>query len=169
TTKMVAMPTLKPASPGGQRGALRATKLAQPISGQNVANPVSPPPNKHSMRQPRIPRSALRDIDLSLARMAIQRQKIVYGEDIAQIYQERQEQWAQRALKSGYRSVIAVPLILREQSIGAFILYTARPLTISSRDTFLLSTAAIQTSIAIQNAKLYAEVKDKNAALERAN
>jgi signal transduction histidine kinase/HAMP domain-containing protein len=169
TTKMVALPTVKSSSPSGKRGALRATRLAQPISGQNVANPVNTLPNKHGIRQPRIPRSALRDIDCSLARMAIQRQKIVYGEDIAQIYQERKEQWAQRALESGYRSVIAVPLILREQPIGAFILYTAKPHTVSSRDTFLLSTASVQTSIAIQNAMLYAEVKDKNAALERAN
>jgi signal transduction histidine kinase len=169
TTKLVAMPTLKSPPSSTKGGALRATKLAQPISGQHITNPVHAPPNKHSMRQPRIPRSALRDIDLSLARMAIQHQKIVYGEDIAQIYQERQEQWAQRALENGYRSVIVVPLILREQAIGAFILYIARPLTVSSRDTFLLSTAAVQTSIAIQNAMLYAEVKDKNAALERAN
>src|SRR5262249_273034 len=85
TTKMVAMPTLK-SSASAKRGASRATKLAQPISGQRVANPAHALPHKHSMRQPRIPRSALRDIDLSLARMAIQHQKIVYGEDIAQIY-----------------------------------------------------------------------------------
>jgi signal transduction histidine kinase/HAMP domain-containing protein len=160
TTKMVALPTLKSSSSSGKRVALRATKLAQPVNAS---------PQKHSVRQPRIPRSALRDIDLSLARMAIQRQKIVYAEDIAQIYQERQENWAHRALESGYRSVIAVPLILREQPIGVFILYTADSHPVSSRDTFLLSTAAMQTSIAIQNAMLYAEVKDKNAALERVN
>ena len=169
TTKMVAMPSLKSSSPSGQRLALRATKLAQPTSGQNTTNPANTSPYKHSMRQLRIPRSALRDIDLSLARMAIQRQKIVYGENIAQIYQERKDSWAHIALESGYRGAIAVPLILREQPVGAFILYTAEPHTVSSRDTFLLSTAAIQTSIAIQNAMLYAEVKDKNAALERAN
>jgi signal transduction histidine kinase len=169
TTKMVALPTLKSSSPSGKRSALRATKLAQPTSGQHAANTGNTPPYKHNVRQPRLPRSALRDIDLSLARMAIQRQKIVYAEDIAQIYQERKENWAYRALESGYRSVIAVPLMLREQPLGAFILYTANPHTVSSRDTFLLSTAAMQTSIAIQNAMLYAEVKVKNTALERAN
>ena len=169
TTKMVALPTLKASSPSAKRSALRATKLAQSTPGQSTANTGNTPPYKHNVRQPRLPRSALRDIDLSLARMAIQRQKIVYAEDIAQIYQERQENWAYRALESGYRSVITVPLMLREQPIGAFILYTANPYTVSSRDTFLLSTAAMQTSIAIQNAMLYAEVKVKNAALERAN
>jgi signal transduction histidine kinase/HAMP domain-containing protein len=169
TTKIAALPIRKSSLPNGKRAALRATKLAQPIPEHTMTNPVNTSPHKHSVRQPRLPRSALRDIDLSLARMAIQHQKIVYGEDMAQIYQERQENWAYRAMESGYRSVIAVPLILREQPIGAFILYTADPHTISSRDTFLLSTAAMQTSIAIQNAMLYAEVTDKNAALERAN
>jgi signal transduction histidine kinase len=169
TTKMVAVPRVKSSSPSGKRVALRVAKLAQPIPGQNVANPVNAPPHKHSARQLRIPRSALRDIDRSLARMAIQRQKIVYGENIAQIYQERKDNWAHIALQNGYHSAIAVPLILREQPMGVFILYTAEPHTVSSRDKFLLSTVAMQTSIAIQNAMLYAEVKDKNAALERAN
>ncbi len=104
-----------------------------------------------------------------LARMAMQKQKIIYGEDIAAIYQERGEAWSQMALEAGYRYVIAVPLLLQEQPIGVFILYDDRPHEVTSRDTFLLSAAAIQTSMAIQNALLFAEVKDKNAALERAN
>ncbi len=45
--------------------------------------------------------------------------------------------------------------------------YGDKPYQVSRRDTFLLSTAAIQTAMAIQNALLFAEVKDKNAALER--
>src|SRR5438067_11492971 len=73
------------------------------------------------------------------------------------------------ALEVGYYSVIAVPLLLRDQVIGAVVLYGDRPCQMRRRDTFLLSTAAIQTSMAIQNALLFAEVKDKNAALERAN
>jgi signal transduction histidine kinase len=169
TTKLAALPTIKSSSGNGKHATLRPTKRSQATSRQTITNSVKTPPYKHSFRQPRIPRSALRDIDLSLARMAIQRQKIVYGEDINQIYQERKDQWASIALENGYHGAIAVPLILREQPIGAFILYTAEPHKVSSRDTFLLSTAAMQTSMAIQNAMLYAEVKDKNAALERAN
>jgi signal transduction histidine kinase len=65
--------------------------------------------------------------------------------------------------------VIAVPLLLQDQAIGAFILYADEPHSISSRDTFLLSTAAIQAAMAIQNALLFAEVKEKNSALEQAN
>ena len=99
----------------------------------------------------------------------MQKQKIVYGEDIARIHQERGETWARMALEVGFRSVMAVPLLLQEQSIGVFILYDDKPHQVTSEDTFLLKNVAVQAAIAIQNALLFAEVKDKNAALERVN
>ncbi len=123
----------------------------------------------YGLRRPRIPRSALRDLDMILARMVIQRHKIAYGEDIKAIYQERKENWAKMALDAGYRSAIAVPLLFQDQAIGACILYGDTPRPVSSRDTFLLSTAAVQASVAIQNALLFVEVKEKNADLERAS
>jgi len=147
TTKMAAIPN--PAS--GKRKAVRTTQTT------------------YGIRRPRIPRVALRDLDMILARMAIQKLKIASGEDIATIYQQRHDNWARIALEAGYHSVIAVPLLLQDQAIGAFILYSDAPYQVSSQDTFLLSTAAIQASMAIQNALLFAEVKEKNAALERAN
>src|SRR5437879_9955945 len=64
---------------------------------------------------------------------------------------------------------MAVPLVLQEQSIGVFILYDDKPHQVTSEDTFLLKNVAVQAAIAIQNALLFAEVKDKNAALERVN
>jgi signal transduction histidine kinase/HAMP domain-containing protein len=125
--------------------------------------------HSHDGRPSRIPNHALRELDMLLTRMTKQKQKIVYGEDIPAIYKERHEDWARLALEAGYCSAISVPLILQDQAIGAFILYAEEARPISSRDTFLLSTAALQTSMAIENALLFAEVKDKNAALERAN
>jgi signal transduction histidine kinase len=159
TTKMaaIAVPAkrLDPTS-SGKRSAIRAPKLTSQTE-------------QISMRVPRIPRPALRDLDMILARMSMQKQKIACGEDIHMIYQERGEVWARMALESGYYSVIAVPLLLQDQVIGAIVLYGDRPNQVSRRDTFLLTTAAIQAAMAIQNALLFAEVKDKNAALERAN
>ncbi|GCE27908.1 hypothetical protein KDA_33920 [Dictyobacter alpinus] len=153
TKKMAAMPNTRTAHSDAQPGALRARIPVQ----------------SKSIQATRIPNHALRELDMMLARMAIQRQKIVYGEDIASIYQNRQEHWARLALEAGYYSAIAVPLLLQDQAIGAFILYTEKSYPISQRDTFLLSSASLQTSMAIENALLFAEVKDKNAALERAN
>jgi len=64
---------------------------------------------------------------------------------------------------------MAVPLLLQEQPMGVFILYDDKPHQVTREDTFLLKNAAVQAAIAIQNALLFAEVKDKNAALERVN
>src|SRR5205823_8227494 len=122
-----------------------------------------------AVRVPGIPAPALRDPCMILARMSMQTQKIGCGEDLQMIYQERGGAWARMALEAGYYSVIAVPLLLQDQVIGAIVLYGDRPYQVSRRDTFLLSTAAIQAAMAIQNTLLFAEVKDKNAALERAN
>lgn len=158
TTKLAAMPAplSRPANGNGNQYALRTPKLTAPLK-------------PYGQRRPRIPRPALRDLDMILARKVMQKQKIAYGEDISRIYQESGESWAYMALEAGYRSVIAVPLLLQEQAIGAIMLYDNYPYQVNSRDTFLLSTAAIQAAIAIQNALLFAEVTDKNAALERVN
>jgi signal transduction histidine kinase len=161
TTKMAAIsvpPARRPASPtaSGKRRALRAPRL-------------TPPAPAYTPLLPRIPQTALRELDMTLARMAMQKQKIVYAEDITAIYRERGEVWAHAALESGYRSVIAVPMLLQEQVVGAFILYDDEARSVIQSDTFLLTTAAIQLAMAIQNALLFAEVKDKNAALERVN
>jgi len=159
TTKMAAItaPAKRSVpSSSGKRLAIRAPKLTSQT--EQVA-----------LRIPSIPRPALRDLDMILARMAMQKQKIACGEDVQMIYQERGEAWARMALEAGYCSVIAVPLLLQDQVIGAVVLYGDRPYQVSRRDTFLLSTAAIQAAMAIQNTLLFAEVKDKNAALERVN
>src|SRR5438132_3543328 len=153
---MAVIPGLRPGNSHGKRNARGTKQRGQPSA-------------SYAMRRPRIPRPALRDLDMILARMAMQKQKITYAEDIAPIYQERGETWSRMALEGGYRYVIAVPLLLQEQPIGVFILYDDKPYQVNSRDTFLLSTAAIQAAMAIQNALLFAEVKDKNAALERVN
>ncbi len=154
TTKMAAIPGPRPGASNGKR--IGAAQRRQPTP-------------SYGLRRPRIPRLALRDLDMVLARMAMQKQKIIYGEDIATIYQERGEAWSHMALEAGYRYVIAVPLLLQEQPIGVFILYDDKPHQVTNRDTFLLRTVSIQATMAIQNALLFAEVKDKNAALERVN
>lgn len=155
TTKMVALPSSRNNSPSGKRTALRATKPSQ----ETVPE----------LRHPRIPSAALHDLDISLALMAIETRRIVYGDDISVIYQKSKDTWARKALEAGYCSAIAVPLLFQEQAIGAFILYTDEIHRVSGRDRFLLSNASLQASVAIQNVLLFAQVKEKNAALERAN
>ena len=157
TTKLAAIPNgaaRSATTPSGKRPAIRASRLT---------------PEPYGLRRPRIPRPALRDIDLMLARMAMQKQRITYAENVDTLYQERGETWARMALEAGYQSAIAVPLVLQDQAIGAVMLYSDRPVQVTGGDKFLFSTAAIQAAMAIQNALLFSEVKNKNAALERAN
>ncbi len=157
TTKMAVIPTRPTHTASGKRAALRVPKIVKEQS--------TPSSQQHA----HIPHQALRELDMSLARLVIQRLKIAYGADVEKIYRERGEVWAGLAHNAGYQSAIAVPLLLQDRAIGAFILYRDQPYQVNPRDTFLLSTAAIQASMAIQNALLFAEVKEKNAALERAN
>ena len=157
TTKMAAVSKTRSSSASGKRSIIRPPQLALPTA-------------PYGLRLPRIPRPVLRDLDMTLARMAMQKRKIVCAEDVAVINQkQRGEAWAHMALEEGYRSIIAVPLLLQEQAIGAFILYRDIPYLMTSHDTFPLSTTANQAAMAIENALLFAEVKEKNAALERVN
>ena len=170
TTKMVALPASVSAKRRAVNASQTSTEQAQ-HTGQTGQNPRTAhvPQSTYGLRRPRIPRAALRDLDMILARMVIQRRKIAYAEDVEAVYESRKEGWTRLALDAGYRSVMAVPLISQEHAIGAIMLYSDTPMQVSSRDTFLLSTAAIQASMAIQNALLFAEIKEKNGALERAN
>jgi signal transduction histidine kinase len=156
TTKMVAIPTARPGASSDKHKAIGATKLNQPTV-------------PYGLRRPRIPRPALRELDQHLAHITMQKHKLVFCEDIVAIYKEQGEVWALMALEAGFRSVMAVPLLLQEQPIGVFILYDDKAHQVTSEDIFLLKNAAVQAAIAIQNALLFAEVKDKNAALERVN
>ncbi len=158
TTKLAAIPNfgMRANSPSGKRSIIRPPRLALQEA-------------PFGRRRTRIPDTALRELDMTLARSAMQKQKIVYREDVSLVNQKHSEPWTRMALEAGYRSVIAVPLQLQEQSIGAFMLYRETPYQMSNQDTFPLSTAAVQAAMAIQNALLFAEVKEKNAALERVN
>ncbi|GHO45339.1 sensor histidine kinase [Ktedonospora formicarum] len=154
TTKMVALSTFGRSHSSNQN---------------NYPIPTAAPTPDSKTAPSRIPRSALRELDTLLAQMVMHKKNIAYREDINGIHQEQGEHWAQLAFDMGYHSVIAVPILLQDQAIGAIMLYTNAPRTVSDHETFLLSTAAIQAAIAIQNTLLFAEVKEKNAALERAN
>jgi HD-GYP domain-containing protein (c-di-GMP phosphodiesterase class II) len=57
--------------------------------------------------------------------------------------------------------LLAVPIIQRGRSIGVITIYTSKPRDFSQDEIDLLSTFASQASIAIENAKLYANMKEQ--------
>jgi signal transduction histidine kinase len=72
-------------------------------------------------------------------------------------------------LAEGYRSVLAVPIIQGEKLIGGIVLGRRVDGGYSDREIDLLRTFANGCSIAIEHARLFLEVGQKNTALELAS
>jgi HD-GYP domain-containing protein (c-di-GMP phosphodiesterase class II) len=66
---------------------------------------------------------------------------------------------AKVAQKEGLAGMLAVPITQRGKAIGVITTYTSEPRDFSRGEVELLSTFASQASIAIENAKLYEEMK----------
>jgi signal transduction histidine kinase/putative methionine-R-sulfoxide reductase with GAF domain len=71
---------------------------------------------------------------------------------------------------SGWRSATWVPLVRDGQGIGTIVLTDPRPgASLSEKQLALLRTFASQAVIAIENARLFREIREKSAQLEVAN
>ncbi len=69
----------------------------------------------------------------------------------------------------GYRSLLAVPLLLEQKIMGALTIYRRRTGTFAPEVVNLLQTFATQSVLAIQNARLFREIEAKGRELEAAN
>jgi signal transduction histidine kinase/putative methionine-R-sulfoxide reductase with GAF domain len=92
-----------------------------------------------------------------------------------QIANLREEQeFATRGLRPilsrlGYQSLLAVPLLLDQKVMGALTTYRREAGTFSPEIVNLLQTFATQSTMAIQNARLFREIEEKGRQLEAAN
>jgi two-component system, NtrC family, sensor kinase len=92
-----------------------------------------------------------------------------------QIADLRQEQeFATRGMRPilfrlGYRSLLAVPLLLDQKIMGALTIYRREIGDFSPEVVNLLQTFATQSVLAIQNARLFREIEDKSRQIEAAN
>jgi two-component system, NtrC family, sensor kinase len=68
------------------------------------------------------------------------------------------------AKQSGFRSLLAAPLLKGDQAIGSIVIYKAEPGTFPPQQMASLQSFATQAVIAIENARLFDETKE---ALER--
>jgi signal transduction histidine kinase/methyl-accepting chemotaxis protein len=71
--------------------------------------------------------------------------------------------------REGYRAVLSVPMLREGRIIGTVVVARKMPGAFSDRHVSLLTTFANQTTIAIENARLYRDVTDKGRMLEEAN
>ncbi len=72
-------------------------------------------------------------------------------------------------VRSGYRSLLAVPLVSEDEVVGALVVNRRAPGEFPARTVELLRTFASQSALAIQNARLFREIEDKSRELEVAN
>lgn len=66
------------------------------------------------------------------------------------------------------RSLLAVPLVIRDEAIGTLTVDSDQPNAFSDSDIQLMTIAAAQASVAITNAGLFEEVEDRAAELAAA-
>ena len=69
----------------------------------------------------------------------------------------------------GYRSILAVPLLLEDRVMGGLTVWRKQPGGFTAEVVHLLQTFAAQSSLAIQNARLFREIADKSRQLEAAS
>jgi len=68
--------------------------------------------------------------------------------------------------RRGYRSLLAVPLLLEQRIVGVFVVWRQEPGNFAQEVVNLLQTFATQSVIAIQNARLFREIDEKSRTLE---
>jgi GAF domain-containing protein len=101
---------------------------------------------------------------------AVQTRSPVQIEDLRHTpqYASRQ-QVRQTLIELGYRSVLAVPLLVEERILGALVVFRRDAGGFAPATVDLLRTFGTQSALAIQNARLFREIETKSRELEVAN
>jgi GAF domain-containing protein len=73
------------------------------------------------------------------------------------------------AMQAGYRARLIVPLISKDQVLGALVIRRKQPGEFPKGTIHLLQTFAAQSVLAIQNARLFREIEDKSRQLQQAS
>ncbi|MGB0385514.1 MAG: GAF domain-containing protein [Ardenticatenaceae bacterium] len=100
-----------------------------------------------------------------------ERRPMAISDLLAFLQQDRSEEqeieavW--RELAQVYRSLLAVPLMVKEEVYGGIVLYYTAPRIFSSEEIGLAATFGDQVALAIENARLRAQVKESAVAAER--
>ena len=88
----------------------------------------------------------------------VKEKKSVYEADITR---HRRFWTGEHHLRQGVRSVVYLPLIVRDKSIGSLIIASHRPDAYNSKQIRLLEQLALQIAVPIENAQLYARAEQR--------
>jgi signal transduction histidine kinase len=88
---------------------------------------------------------------------------------IADVLADPDYTWAEAQKLGGYRTVLAVPMMREDVPMGVLTLTRSEVRPFSEKQIELVSTFADQAAIAIENARLFDEIRDKNRQLAEAS
>jgi GAF domain-containing protein len=97
-----------------------------------------------------------------LGRVVRERQMVI----IRDVSKDPDYQYQDLAKKEGLRSLVAMPLIVKEEVIGVINCYTPSAHELTKEEIQMLSSIAHQAGLAIENTRLAAETLAAHKALE---
>jgi two-component system, NtrC family, sensor kinase len=96
---------------------------------------------------------------------AVVDRRAVHVQDFAEEREEFPEGY-ELHLRHGHRTGLAVPLLSKEEAIGAFMIRRVEVSPFSEKQIAVIQTFADQAVIAINNARLFEEVQQRSRELE---
>jgi len=85
---------------------------------------------------------------------------------VRDVTKEEAYQYPDLASKEGVRSLVSVPMILKDSVIGVINVYSAEERVFSDEDLRVLSTVADQAAVAFENTKLNVAIQESQEALQ---
>jgi len=85
---------------------------------------------------------------------------------VRDVTKEESYQYPDLASKEGVRSLVSVPMILKDTVIGVINVYSAEERVFSNEDLRVLSTVADQAAVAFENTKLNVAIQESQEALQ---
>ena len=85
---------------------------------------------------------------------------------VRDLTKEESYRYPELATKEGVRSLLSVPMILKDHVIGVINVYSADERVFSNEDLRVLSTVADQAAVAFENTKLTVAIQESQEALQ---
>ncbi len=104
--------------------------------------------------------------DGAVGRAGVTREPVQVPDTLDDSYQSERKELL---IRSGYRAVLAVPLVREDNLLGALLVTRKTPGAFAPEVVDLLKTFATQSAMAIQNARLFREIAEKGKQLEIAS